>query len=126
MIISFIEELPDHPWHRRTGFMLAEQLSWLMAPVGFCLAAGLTSCGFLLQTHGLKMGNTVPVCVCTTAAAMVSGTSGPELTKIGKDVLLLLFLHCIQYGVCACAASWLCAWLIFHLLKAQPKIQVPA
>lgn len=87
----------------RTGFLLSSELSWLTIPVGALLALSCTSAGFLLQTHALKMGATVPVCVCTTAASMVSGAwHVGNAAALGNNCYI---------GSCLChAVSLHCPW----------------
>lgn len=59
----------------RTGFLLAQGSgSNLWIPVGIAFSALLTSSGFVIQTRGLKDGNTVVVCTCAAVSSMVSGT----------------------------------------------------
>lgn len=58
----------------RTGFLLAQGSgSALYVPVGIGFSALLTTCGFLVQTMGLKDGNTVVICTCAAVASMISG-----------------------------------------------------
>ena len=57
----------------RTGFLLGSQVSVLCIPVGVLAGAGLTSTGLMLQTCGLKDGNTVVVCTCAAVSSMVTG-----------------------------------------------------
>ncbi|KAK9868206.1 hypothetical protein WJX84_006682 [Apatococcus fuscideae] len=57
----------------RTGFLLGSQVSVLYIPVGVLAGAGLTSTGLMLQTCGLKDGNTVVVCTCAAVSSMVTG-----------------------------------------------------
>ena len=67
----------------RTGFLLAEgagSATWIV--IGIAFSAILTSSGFVIQTRGLKDGNTVVVCTCAAVSSMVSGTEsivGPLL-----------------------------------------------
>lgn len=58
----------------RTGFLLAEGAgSPLWIALGIAFSALLTSSGFVIQTRGLKDGNTVIVCTCAAVSSMVSG-----------------------------------------------------
>eukprot|EP00884_Botryococcus_braunii_P012214 jgi/Botrbrau1/20994/Bobra.0144s0012.2 len=57
----------------RSGFLLASHGSWLAAPLGLLCSVGLSSAGFMLQTVGLKDGNSVVVCTCAAVTSMVSG-----------------------------------------------------
>ncbi|KAK9836309.1 hypothetical protein WJX81_004242 [Elliptochloris bilobata] len=57
----------------RTGFLLAARSSWLAAPAGLGASAAFTSAGFMLQTVGLKDGNTVVLCTCAAVSSMVTG-----------------------------------------------------
>ena len=58
----------------RTGFLLAEGPgSPLWIVLGIAFSALLTSSGFVIQTRGLKDGNTVIVCTCAAVSSMVSG-----------------------------------------------------
>jgi len=83
-----------------------------MAPLGLLLAAALTSAGFVLQTHGLKTGPTVPVCTMTTAAAMVTGVL-VGLLALGETLpaswamggLRLLGWSCILLGLTSLAGA---------------------
>ena len=65
----------------RTGFLLAEGAgSPLWIALGIAFSASLTSSGFVIQTRGLKDGNTVIVCTCAAVSSMVSGRrASPEL-----------------------------------------------
>ncbi|CAD7701510.1 unnamed protein product [Ostreobium quekettii] len=56
----------------RTGFLMS-RVSLLFAPLGLAFAAFFTSSGFVLQTKGLKDGNTVMVCTFLSVSSMVSG-----------------------------------------------------
>ncbi|GIL83831.1 hypothetical protein Vretifemale_12543, partial [Volvox reticuliferus] len=60
----------------RTGFILAVKLSVVWIPLGLAASVGLTSSGFLLQTRGLKAGNTVVVCVAAATSSMICGGTG--------------------------------------------------
>ena len=58
----------------RTGFVLSEGAGsavWIV--IGIAFSAILTSSGFVIQTRGLKDGNTVVVCTCAAVSSMVSG-----------------------------------------------------
>ncbi|KAK9833929.1 hypothetical protein WJX74_010096 [Apatococcus lobatus] len=57
----------------RTGFLLGSQVSVLCVPVGILAGSGLTTVGLMLQTCGLKDGNTVVVCTCAAVSSMVTG-----------------------------------------------------
>mmetsp|Transcript_1856 Transcript_1856/g.2856 ORF Transcript_1856/g.2856 Transcript_1856/m.2856 type:complete len:371 (+) Transcript_1856:254-1366(+) len=58
----------------RTGFILARRASsWVWALVGLGGSMLLTSSGFVLQTRGLKGGNTVVVCTCAAVSSMITG-----------------------------------------------------
>ena len=60
----------------RTGFLLAEGVgssTWIV--IGIAFSAILTSSGFVIQTRGLKDGNTVVVCTCAAVSSMLSGRS---------------------------------------------------
>ena len=63
----------------RTGFLLSQGPgSPLWVPAGIGFSALLTSCGFLIQTRGLKDGNTVIICTCAAVASMISGQSSAD------------------------------------------------
>ena len=60
----------------RTGFIMAHKLSspiWVI--IGLGASVGLSSSGFVLQTKGLKSGNTVVVCTMASVSSMVSGVA---------------------------------------------------
>ncbi|KAK9809205.1 hypothetical protein WJX72_011379 [[Myrmecia] bisecta] len=59
----------------RTGFLLAQQTSLVWVPLGLAASVALTSAGFVLQTCGLKDGNTVIVCTCAAVSSMVTGVA---------------------------------------------------
>ncbi len=60
---------PTHP----AGFILAHKVSLLCAPMGLGASVALTTTGFVLQTRGLKAGNTIIVCTMAAVASMGSG-----------------------------------------------------
>lgn len=85
----------------RTGFLLAQGAgSNLWVPVGIAFSALLTSSGFVIQTRGLKDGNTVIVCTCAAVSSMVSGVAvgllalGESLptTQAGRNSRLLAWI----------------------------------
>lgn len=96
----------------RTGFQLAPQLGWLTVPAGIAASIALTSGGFVLQTRGLKSGNTVVVCTLATASSMVSGVLagmlalGEQLpSSRGHQALRLLGWALILWGVASLAGG---------------------
>ena len=60
----------------RLGFNLARTSTWLAAPLGLLVGVGFTSLGFVLQTLGLKDGNTVVVCTCASVSSIGTGELG--------------------------------------------------
>lgn len=58
------------------GFILSAKQSPLWVPAGLLGSVLLTSSGFLLQTRGLKGGNTVVVCTMAATSSMISGVGG--------------------------------------------------
>ena len=57
----------------RVGFTMARAMTWVAAPLGIIVGVGFTSLGFLLQTLGLKDGNTVVVCTCAAVSSIGTG-----------------------------------------------------
>ena len=53
--------------------MLLQQLTWVAFPLGMAASVLLSSLGFMLQTLGLKDGNTVIVCTCAAVSSMATG-----------------------------------------------------
>lgn len=86
----------------RTGFLLAEgagSATWVV--IGIAFSALLTSSGFVIQTRGLKDGNTVVVCTCAAVSSMVSGVA-VGLLALGES------LPTSQSGCVMLLTSWLC------------------
>lgn len=52
---------------------MSHQIGWIGIPLGLLCSALLSSLGFMLQTLGLKDGNTVAVCTCAAVASMSTG-----------------------------------------------------
>jgi drug/metabolite transporter (DMT)-like permease len=82
----------------RTGFILAQRLKspiWIVLGLGSSI--GLSSSGFILQTKGLKAGNTVVVCTMAAVSSMVSGVAAGLLAlgeQLPKSPLLLIMRLC--------------------------------
>ena len=57
----------------KTGIMLVGRVGWLAFPVGLAGSILMSSLGFMLQTLGLKDGNTVIVCTCAAVSSMGTG-----------------------------------------------------
>ena len=57
----------------KAGINLMSQIGWIGLPLGLICSAMLSSLGFMLQTLGLKDGNTVAVCTCAAVASMGTG-----------------------------------------------------
>ena len=57
----------------KAGITLSSQIGWVGVPLGLLCSALLSSLGFMLQTLGLKDGNTVAVCTCAAVASMGTG-----------------------------------------------------
>lgn len=88
----------------RTGFLLAVKISWVWIPLGLAASIVLTTSGFVMQTRGLKSGNTIVVCTMTAVSSMLSGvlaglvalsehlpsTPHMQLTRVVSWLLLLL------------------------------------
>lgn len=78
----------------RTGFLLSQNSgSFLWVPLGIGFSALLTSSGFLIQTRGLKDGNTVIICTCAAVASMVSGQHSSCLCMHTYHRRYCLMLH---------------------------------
>lgn len=78
---------PTHPpTHTSSGFILSAKLSVLCVPLGLAASVALTSSGFLLQTRGLKAGNTVVVCVAAAVSSMISGVAAGGWGDEGERV----------------------------------------
>lgn len=58
----------------KTGILLVHRVGWTAFPVGLTASVLLSSLGFMLQTLGLKDGNTVIVCTCAAVSSMATGT----------------------------------------------------
>ena len=85
------------------GFLFAaKRLVWV--PVGILCSAALTSTGFVLQTCGLKDGNTIIVCTCAAVSSMVTGVA-VGLVALGETM---------PTGVAA-RVSVLVSWLLIAL-----------
>ncbi|KAG2492568.1 hypothetical protein HYH03_009230 [Edaphochlamys debaryana] len=103
----------------RTGFILAARLSVLWVPLGLGASVALTSTGFLLQTRGLKAGNTVVVCVAAATSSMITGVAagllalgealptghGMKVVRLGSWLCILLGVTCLAGGTEALAAT---------------------
>ncbi|GAB4814143.1 hypothetical protein N2152v2_001189 [Parachlorella kessleri] len=83
----------------RTGFLLAPQHR-LWPLLGLGGSVSLSGYGFVLQTMGLKEGNTVVVCTLAAVSAMVSGVA-VGLLALGETLGGLS-----PYGVLVRIASW--------------------
>ena len=57
----------------RTGFLLGQHSGVAWVALGLAASVAATSAGFVLQTCGLKDGNTVVVCTCAAVSSMVTG-----------------------------------------------------
>ena len=57
----------------KTGIQLISNLGWLAFPAGLIVSVLVSSLGFMLQTLGLKEGNTVIVCTCAAVSSMATG-----------------------------------------------------
>ena len=57
----------------KTGLQLISKVGWLSFPVGLAASILMSSLGFMLQTLGLKDGNTIVVCTCAAVASMATG-----------------------------------------------------
>lgn len=57
----------------KTGIQLIANLGWLAFPAGLIVSILMSSLGFMLQTLGLKDGNTVIVCTCAAVSSMATG-----------------------------------------------------
>ncbi|GIM06227.1 hypothetical protein Vretimale_10592 [Volvox reticuliferus] len=103
----------------RTGFILAVKLSVVWIPLGLAASVGLTSSGFLLQTRGLKAGNTVVVCVAAATSSMICGVlagmvaldeklptgHGMKVVRLASWLCILLGVSCLAGGTEALAAT---------------------
>ncbi|GLC45446.1 hypothetical protein PLESTB_000617400 [Pleodorina starrii] len=103
----------------RTGFILAAKLSVVWVPLGLAASVGLTSAGFLLQTRGLKAGNTVVVCVAAATSSMICGVAagmlaldeklptghGMKVVRLTSWLCILLGVSCLAGGTQALAAT---------------------
>ncbi|KXZ43693.1 hypothetical protein GPECTOR_83g305 [Gonium pectorale] len=101
------------------GFILAAKLSVLCVPLGLAGSVGLTSSGFLLQTRGLKAGNTVVVCVAAATSSMICGVlagmvaldeklpsgHGMKAVRLASWLCILLGVSCLAGGTEALAAT---------------------
>lgn len=58
----------------KTGIQLVAKMGWIAFPTGLMISVLMSSLGFMLQTLGLKDGNTVIVCTCAAVASMATGT----------------------------------------------------
>ena len=91
--------------------MLAAR-SWVWAPLGIAGSVCLSSSGFVLQTCGLKEGNTVVVCTCAAVTSMVTGDShaskaSHQLRLMTRLQIVCMLLHAFLL-VCnerSCVAS---------------------
>lgn len=73
-----------HPSAHRAGFLLAQRHRlWPLLGLGGSVA--LSGYGFVLQTVGLKEGNTVVVCTLAAVSAMVSGVAVGLLVRSRGD-----------------------------------------
>lgn len=61
------------------GFILAAKVSMVCIPLGLMCSVLLTTSGFVLQTRGLKTGNTVVVCTMAATSSMITGGRSWEL-----------------------------------------------
>lgn len=66
----------------RMGFMLARAQTWAAAPAGVLVGVGFTSLGFVLQTVGLKDGNTVVVCTCAAVSSIATGAHAASRARV--------------------------------------------
>ncbi|GAX79282.1 hypothetical protein CEUSTIGMA_g6722.t1 [Chlamydomonas eustigma] len=96
----------------RTGFILARKLSIVWIPLGLCGSVALSTSGFILQTRGLKAGNTIIVCTLAAVASMVSGVvagllalqekmpsgHGMKLVRLGSWLCILLGVTSLAGG----------------------------
>lgn len=57
----------------KTGLQLIARVGWLSFPLGLAASILMSSLGFMLQTLGLKDGNTVVVCTCAAVSSMATG-----------------------------------------------------
>ncbi|GLI64266.1 hypothetical protein VaNZ11_007481 [Volvox africanus] len=103
----------------RTGFILAVKLSVVWIPLGLAASVGLTSSGFLLQTRGLKAGNTVVVCVAAATSSMICGVlagmvaldeklptgHGMKVVRLSSWLCILLGVSCLAGGTEALAST---------------------
>lgn len=116
-----------------TGFLLAaRQRLWPV--LGLAGSVSLSGWGFVLQTVGLKEGNTVVVCTCAAVSAMVSGVAvgllalGESVASSWDDAALRVASWCaILVGVAALAggaggAAQLLAWALAQLPAGTWKL----
>ncbi|KAK9791155.1 hypothetical protein WJX73_006607 [Symbiochloris irregularis] len=96
----------------RLGFNLARSSTWVAAPVGLLVGVGFTSLGFVLQTLGLKDGNTVVVCTCASVSSIgtgvvvgVLGLQEPMPSTLSLQALRLLSWLLILLGIAALATG---------------------
>ncbi|KAG1662845.1 hypothetical protein FOA52_010636 [Chlamydomonas sp. UWO 241] len=96
----------------RTGFILGAKLSFLCVPLGLGSSVVLTSSGFVLQTRGLKAGNTIIVCTMAAVSSMVSGVLAGLLvleekmpSGHGMKLVRLASWACILLGVTGLAGG---------------------
>lgn len=96
----------------RMGFMLARAQTWAAAPAGVLVGVGFTSLGFVLQTVGLKDGNTVVVCTCAAVSSIATGVmvgllglQEPMPSTAALSALRLLSWALILLGTAALATG---------------------
>lgn len=70
---------------------MISNLGWLAFPAGLIVSVLVSSLGFMLQTLGLKEGNTVIVCTCAAVSSMATGQSFEPLER--SHELLDNYLH---------------------------------
>eukprot|EP00798_Chlamydomonas_sp_ICE-L_P031634 gene31634-6828_t len=116
----------------RTGFILANKVSVLCAPLGLGASVMLTTTGFVLQTRGLKSGNTVVVCTMAAVSSMVSGVLAGLLALDEKmpstpmlQTLRIASWCCILLGVTSLAGGQDGLWAILRLLPLKPFFTPP-
>ena len=85
----------------KTGITMVARVGWLAFPLGLAGSVLMSSLGFMLQTLGLKDGNTVIVCTCAAVSSMATG----NLPIFAPLLLPFIPKECNTIKVCCCAMT---------------------